>query len=202
MRIRLQKSMGASAAIVSAFSFLAGIALPAGTALAQASATSETASASLKTPWGDPDLQGIWTDETDTPFQRSPKFANQEFFTDAQRAEFDRIRSDLHGRDNRGARGSERDVSGAYNNVWGALKRTSSRTSMVVDPPDGRIPAMTPEAQKIAGADRDFRLAMMQATQTCKLGLPGCAGGKFIPTPTSRRDGVSAALQHRADESP
>ena len=34
---------------------------------------------SLKTPWGEPDLQGIWTDETDTPLQRSPKFANQEF---------------------------------------------------------------------------------------------------------------------------
>src|SRR5579871_1721975 len=55
----------------------------------------------LKTPWGEPDLQGIWTDETDTPLQRSPKFANQEFFTEAQRAEFDRIRSDLRGRDNR-----------------------------------------------------------------------------------------------------
>jgi hypothetical protein len=188
MRVRLQESMGASAAIVTAFSFLAGIALPAGAALAQASATSQTASAALRTPWGDPDLQGIWTDETDTPFQRSPKFANQEFFTEPQREEFDRIRSDLHGRDNRGSRGSERDVSGAYNNVWGALKRTSNRTSMVVDPPDGRIPAMTAEGQKTANADRDFRLAMMQATQTCKLQLPGCAGGKFIPTPTTRRE--------------
>jgi hypothetical protein len=188
MRIRLPKSIGASAMIVSPLLFLAGASLPVTIASAQAPATSGTAApAALKTPWGDPDLQGIWTDETDTPFQRSPKFANQEFFTDAQRAEFDRIRSDLRGRDNRGARGSERDVSGAYNNVWGALKRTSARTSMVVDPPDGRIPAMTPEAQKIANADRDFRLALMQATQTCKVQLPGCAGGKYIPTPTSRR---------------
>ena len=40
-----------------------------------------------KTPWGEPDLQGIWTDETDTPLERSPKFANQEFFTEVQRAE-------------------------------------------------------------------------------------------------------------------
>src|SRR4029077_10659953 len=87
---------------------------------------------SLKTRWGEPDLQGIWTVETDTPFQRSPKFANQEFFTEEQRAEFDRIRSTLHGRDNRGERGSERDVSGAYNNVFGALKRTGRRTSAVV----------------------------------------------------------------------
>ena len=56
------------------------------------------AAAALKTPWGEPDLQGIWTDETDTPFQRSPKFANQEFFTEAQRAELDRLRSASLGR--------------------------------------------------------------------------------------------------------
>ena len=137
----------------------------------------------LKTPWGEPDLQGIWTVETDTPFQRSPKYANQEFFTEAQRAEFDRVRSALPGRDYRGERGSERDVSGAYNTVFGGLKRTGTRTSLIVDPPDGRIPPMTPEAQKIAAADRDFRLALMRATQTCKLQLPGCAGGKYDPTP-------------------
>src|SRR5881409_3076150 len=47
----------------------------------------------LRTPWGEPDLQGIWTDEFDTPLQRSPKFANQEFFTEAQRAELDQQRS-------------------------------------------------------------------------------------------------------------
>jgi hypothetical protein len=143
----------------------------------------------LKTPWGEPDLQGIWTVETDTPFQRSPKYANQEFFTEAQREEFDKLRSTLRGRDNRGDRGSERDVSGAYNNVFGALKRTGTRTSLIVDPPDGRMPPTTPEAQKIAAADRDFRNTLMQATQTCKLKLPGCAGGKYDPTPAvSRRD--------------
>jgi hypothetical protein len=144
----------------------------------------------LKTPWGEPDLQGIWTVETDTPFQRSPKYANQEFFTEAQRAELDKARSALRGRDNRGERGSERDVSGAYNNVFGALKRTGTRTSLIVDPPDGRMPPTTPEAQKIAATDRDFRNALMQATQTCKLNLPGCAGGKYDPTITSRREEI------------
>jgi hypothetical protein len=157
---------------------------------AQAPAASVAApAAALKTPWGEPDLQGIWTDETDTPFQRSPKYANQEFFTDAQRAEFDIQRSTLRGRDTRGERGSELDVAGAYNAVWGGRKRTGRRTSMLVDPPDGRIPPLTQEAEKIAAADRDFRLTLMRATQTCKLQLPGCAGGKYDPTPvTSRRD--------------
>jgi len=154
-----------------------------------ASATVPAPAAVLKMPWGEPDLQGIWTDENDTPFQRSAKNANQEFFTEAQRAELDRARAALRGRDDRGERGSERDVSGAYNAVWGGRKRTGRRTSLIVDPPDGRIPQLTPEATKIAAADREFRLALMRATQTCKLQLPGCAGGKYDPIPAvSRRD--------------
>src|ERR1700751_5772254 len=139
--------------------------------------SAQTQAANLKTPWGEPDLQGIWTVEYDTPFQRSPKYANREFFTEAERAEFDRVRAQLRGRDNRNERGSEADVAGAYNAVWGGMKRTGKRTSAVVDPPNGRIPSLTPEAQKIAAADQDFRLALMQSTQTCNLKLPGCAGG-------------------------
>ena len=93
---------------------------------AQAPAASVTApTPALKTPWGEPDLQGIWTDENDTPFQRSPKYANQEFFTEAQRAELDTARAALRGRDDRGERGSERDVSGAYNAVWGGHESSS-----------------------------------------------------------------------------
>src|SRR5258705_9080315 len=78
---------------------------------AQAPAASATAPA-LKTPWGEPDLQGIWTDETDTPLQRSPKFANQESYTEAQRAELDQQRSALLRRDKRVERGTELDVAG------------------------------------------------------------------------------------------
>ena len=67
----------------------------------------------LKTSWGEPDLQGIWTDETATPLQRSPKYANQEFFTEAQRAELDKERAAMLGRDKRVERGTELDVAGA-----------------------------------------------------------------------------------------
>ena len=63
-----------------------------------AQAPAGTAAPSLKTPWGEPDLQGIWTDEFDTPLQRPAKFANQEFFTPTQRAELDKARSELLGR--------------------------------------------------------------------------------------------------------
>jgi len=142
---------------------------------------------SLKTSWGEPDLQGIWTDESDTPLQRSPKFANQEYFTEAQRAELDRDRSALMRRDKRVERGTELDVAGAYNAVFTSQKRTGARTSLIIDPPNGRIPPMTPEAQKLAAADRDYRLALLQSTDTCKNKSVACAGGKYDPTPSPRR---------------
>src|SRR5437773_309900 len=119
----------------------------------------------LRTPWGEPDLQGIWTDESDTPLQRSPRYANQEFFTEEQRAELDKQRSALIGRDRRAERGTEADVAGAYNAVFTPLKRTGARTSRIVDPANGRLPPLTPEAQKIAAAEREFRVALLQSTE-------------------------------------
>src|SRR5436190_7017309 len=123
-----------------------------------AASDQEPASATFKTPWGDPDLQGIWTDETDTPLQRSPRFADQEFFTEAQRAQLDQQRSAMKGRDRRAERGTLADVAGAYNDVFTPKKRTGARTSRIVDPPNGRLPPQTPEAQKAAAAEREFRL--------------------------------------------
>ena len=155
---------------------------------AQGPAASGTApaAAALKTPWGEPDLQGICTDETDTPFQRSPKFANQEFFTEAQRAELDQLRSASLGREKRFERGTEADVAGAYNDVFTPKKRTGARTSRIVDPPNGRLPPLTPEAQKIGAAEREFRVALLQATETCKNNELPCSGGKYDPTPSPR----------------
>jgi len=140
----------------------------------------------MKTPWGEPDLQGIWTDETDTPLQRPARYANQEFFTEAQRAEIDRARSELLSRERRAERGTERDVSGSYNNVFVSFKRTGARTSLIVDPPNGRIPTLTPQAQKIATAEREFRLALLQSTETCKNKEVACSGGKYDPTRSPR----------------
>jgi len=155
------------------------------------SATAPThAATALKTPWGEPDLQGIWTDETDTPLQRPAKYAAQEFFTAAQRAALDEARTavlvnadaDVHAE----RRGTARDVAGAYNSQFVSFKRTGARTSLVVDPPDGRIPPLTPQAQKSAAAEREFRLALLQATDTCKEKAPTCAGGTYDPTPSPR----------------
>ena len=89
--------------------------------------------------------------------------------------------------DKREERGTELDVAGAYNAVFLSMKRTGARTSLIVDPPNGRIPPLTPEAQKTAAADREFRLALLQSTETCKTKSAACGGGKYDPTPSPRR---------------
>jgi hypothetical protein len=182
MRNRLLKSVGASLVIVAVIVFLK----PTEVTVASEASTTSGKGLALKTPWGEPDLQGIWTDETDTPLQRSAKYANQEFFTPAQREELDKERSALLGRDKRVERGTELDVAGAYSSVFMSMKRTGVRTSMIVDPANGRIPPLTPDAQKIAAADREFRLALLQATATCKTKSVACSGGKYDPKPSPR----------------
>ena len=142
---------------------------------------------SLRTAWGEPDLQGIWTDEFDTPLQRAPRFGTRELFTDDERAELDRQRAELLGRDRRVERGTELDVAGAYSSAFMITRRTGRRTSLVVDPPDGRIPPLTAEAQQRAAADRAYRMALLQSTETCKQKLAACAGGTYDPTPSPRR---------------
>ena len=149
-----------------------------------ATGSAATPAAAQKTPWGEPDLQGIWMDETDTPLQRPAKYAGQEFFTEAQRAALDAQRAALGGKDNRRERGTELDVTGSYNDLFISRKHAGLRTSRIMDPPDGRIPQFTPEAAKIAA--RDFRLALLQSTETSKIEYRSCAGGKYDPTPSPR----------------
>jgi hypothetical protein len=160
--------------------------------------TKVSSAAALKTPWGEPDLQGIWTDETDTPLQRPPQFAAQEFFSPEQRADLDRERADLLGTErNRYERGTARDVAGAYNSAFASFRRTGARTSLIVDPPNGRIPPITPQAQKIAVEDSEFRLMLVQATDTCMNKERGCSGGKYDPKPSARYE--EAAPRYNID---
>ena len=178
MRERCSGSM-----IMVAIAAATGISVSIVATSAQGPVGSATAPApALKTPWGEPDLQGIWTDEFDTPLQRPAQYADQEFFTEVQREELDKERTEVL---NRRAVGTPND---AYNfAVFLTTKRTGARTSKIIDPPSGRIPALTPTAQKAAAVDREFRLALLQATNTCKNQLPACAGGKYDQTPSLRR---------------
>jgi hypothetical protein len=147
---------------------------------------SASGGASIRTAWGDPDLQGIWTDDYQTPLQRPAKYATREFLTDAEIAQLDRERAGILRQDDRGRKGTEGDVAGAYNAFFVSVKHTSRRTSLVVDPPDGRIPALTPQAQARFDTKRDFSIALLQATDTCKMRLGICRNGPYGP-PSPRR---------------
>jgi hypothetical protein len=107
-----------------------------------------------RTPDGHPDMQGFWTNATFTPFERPEAFAAKEFFTEEEAAAFEKKRlqdeesqpqDDLH-----------------YDNVlWqreNLPKEVSNRrTSIVVDPPDGRVPAQTPAARQRLAARAEMR---------------------------------------------
>lgn len=143
-----------------------------------------------RTAWGDPNLEGIWTDVYETPLERPSQFANKEFFTDEERQELDKLRSSLPGRNLRVERGSQQDVAGAYNQEWISVRPTGKRTSLIVDPPDGRLPPLTPEAAKKVQMDREYRLALLQPTATCKEGdnRGACSGGKYGPVSPRRNE--------------
>src|SRR4030081_1456773 len=99
-------------------SFMGVVVAIAVVALASVACQGPKAAPSLKTSWGEPDLQGIWTDDYQTPLQRPTKFANKEFFTDEERAALDKQRAALLRREVRVERGTEKDVAGAYNSVF------------------------------------------------------------------------------------
>jgi hypothetical protein len=149
-------------------------------------ATQTLAQVALRTPWGEPDLQGIWTEEFDTPLQRPARYADQEFSTEAQRQESDRQRAVYYGDDARQQRSSVFNDGVMYNTTFLTIKRTGPRTSIIVDPPNGDLPVQTPGAQRAAAADREFFLALLQATDACKNKEPVCAGGTYDPTPSPR----------------
>jgi hypothetical protein len=96
--------------------------------------------------WGDPDLEGSWTNATLTTLQRAPELGSKAYFTPEEAAAFERQRTQATNAD-RPLRPGE---VGAYNDAFFERGRgvKTRRTSLVVDPPDGRIPAFTAEAQK------------------------------------------------------
>ena len=139
------------------------------------------------TAWGEPDLQGIWTTNYETPLERPGRYADREFFTEEERAALDNERAELLGQYRRRApRGSEQDVGGAYDaTIFLTHKHVGRRTSLIIDPPDGQRPAFAPEAQQRRDEMHEYNLALLQATDACKAGRPGCP--PYGP-PSPRRD--------------
>jgi hypothetical protein len=125
----------------------------AGRRTARAGATTWT---QPRTPDGQPDLQGIWTNATLTPLERPAELAAKEFLTPQEAEAYQKRVLARWDRDNR-AGGAEADLGRAYGSPWwdaDARLVPVTRTSLIVDPPEGRLPPLTPEAQQRAGDAR------------------------------------------------
>ena len=98
-----------------------------------------------RTPWGDPDLQGVWNNNTVVPLERPEVLAGKDVLTQEEVAARFQATSD--------ATFAKRDGDpGFYNEFWFEYGKDTNRTSLVIDPPDGRLPSLTPRGQARADA--------------------------------------------------
>src|SRR6476646_4027484 len=110
--------------------------------------------AAPRTPWGAPDLQGVWNYATITPLERPAELAGKQVLTEKEAADFEKQTLERRNPDRRDG-GAAADVGRAYNQFWwdyGTKVVGTRRTSLIVDPPDGKIPPLTEEARKRADA--------------------------------------------------
>jgi len=113
-----------------------------------------------RTPDGQPDMQGIWSNAILTPLERPADFPDKAFFTKEEAAAYLKRTIEQNNKDKRDGSGTDADVARAYNDFWwdrGTSIAKTLRTSLIVDPPDGRIPALTPLAQKRAEQVKESR---------------------------------------------
>jgi hypothetical protein len=114
-----------------------------------AAASAQTATSGsgspLRTPWGDPDLQGLWTNATATPLERPKELEGKQFFTDEELAERGPQVARANSTDNPPAAATP---TGSHNEFWRERGGLAKRTSLLVDPSDGKLPPLTPEGQK------------------------------------------------------
>ena len=106
-----------------------------------------------RTAWGDPDLQGQWNSQTSTPLERplTGALAGKETLTEeeAESLEVEHLAN--------GDRPPREGDPGTYNSFWFDRGKGLSRTSLIIDPPDGRVPAYTPAAEQRLAAERAER---------------------------------------------
>src|SRR5688572_4038652 len=110
-----------------------------------------------RTPWGDPDLMGVWDYQSVIRMQRPDSLAGKAKFTDAEYEAWGKANAPNND-------ANTNPGVGAYNEFWNGRNFVRNHnTSLIVDPPDGRYPALTPEAEKrrkeIVAKAREFASA-------------------------------------------
>ena len=135
----------------------------------------------LRTPWGDPDLQGTWTNVTATPLERPRELEDKPLLTEEERAERFRQFTQEINTDTV----PQPDSAGSHNEYWRERGTFLQRTSLLVDPPDGRLPPLTPEGQQ-AQSDQAEAWRFADGPESRDLlercitrGLPGAMMGNF-----------------------
>jgi hypothetical protein len=116
--------------------------------LPSAAAGQHPAGHAPRTPWGSPDLQGTWTGSTLTPLERPKEFTGKSVLTPEEAAALEARARERNAREPQGAAGDP----GTYNQIWfdpSSAVLPDRRTSLIVDPPDGRLP-FTPEGRTLA----------------------------------------------------
>src|SRR5262245_27707820 len=159
--LRLTASHAGWRAAAAAVALVAAISTQGTSSAAQSGVQRAAASTSSppRTPWGHPDLQGVWTNSTTTPLERPADLADKAVLTEEER----RVRdADVASRVSFD-RASSLPGVGAYNEFWMERGALNHRTSLVIDPPDGMIPAMTDAGQARARALAAFRKANADA---------------------------------------
>jgi hypothetical protein len=101
-----------------------------------------------RTPWGDPDLQGTWNNGTITPLERPRGAGEKELLTKEEEEEINQQSETRATPDNR-PKDAAADVELAYDQFWWDRGKSIGRTSLIIDPKDGRLPPLTAEGQKL-----------------------------------------------------
>jgi hypothetical protein len=104
---------------------------------------------------GVPDLQGVWSFASVIPFERPAEFGNKAVLTDAEARAYAKTKVEQANKDRRDGSAAA-DVERAYNDFWWDFgTKASNRTSLIVDPIDGKLPARTAAAQQRLGNRRN-----------------------------------------------
>ena len=173
------------------FGFLALLVAMAAAAVAPVQSAKANGWSMPRTADGHPDLQGIWTNATITPIERPPAFAGKAVATDQEATKYESQNNDgLYG-DKRSAN-AEADRDHAYNSLFfdrgTELARVDGvkRTSLIIDPSDGKIPPMTPEGTKRASErlrqfQRYDRVQDRPLGERCLMGFGSTSGPPMLP---------------------
>jgi hypothetical protein len=184
MRRRIFQAFGFAVVMTALAAFLqsavSGQAPAPGGAAGTASTGNAKAGPAPRTPWGHPDLQGIWLDEFDTPFERPAQYADKEFFTEEERTARDEKATADAGRNERANRGSAQDVAGATTRCLHPRSRPAvARPWWWTHPTD-----VSPIARRRPGTQPDRSGVPPRApAEHTDLQEPGagCRGGKYGP---------------------